>query len=136
MSYTFQSLLFWKLILNLCYATGSHYKEWVSILVILEVDIKQALQHIGYKDIPEFQSLLFWKLILNRHAFVNLSRPIEFQSLLFWKLILNYNQNCRSVCEILVSILVILEVDIKLKIVRINGRPKVRFNPCYSGSWY
>ena len=60
----FQSLLFWKLVLN-----------------------PQIL--FAGTDVDRFQSLLFWKLVLNDEGFATVLDELMFQSLLFWKLVLN-----------------------------------------------
>ena len=64
----FQSLLFWNLSMNLRISRHCCYSLLVSILIVLEFINEQITYRNGLHIHTEFQSLLFWNLSMNTNT--------------------------------------------------------------------
>ena len=108
----FQSFLFWMLIRKNSETDDQTEEEWVSILLILDVDSEAAA------------SLYF------------MSFDLVFQSFLFWMLIRKYLLTLIIAVRCRVSILLILDVDSEAGVLALIVLIDMGFNPSYSGCWF
>ncbi len=110
LSLRFQSLLSWMLLSNAEELGWHSVDATVSILVILDVALKQCAGLISSRNFSWFQSLLSWMLLSNTVGRIWLLRAYpQFQSLLSWMLLSNI-RSCRF-----------------------SARSFIGFNPCYPG---
>ena len=110
----FQSLFLWKLVLDFSAQHAPQAANQVSILVFMEVGLRQHASQAANQQLVMFQSLFLWKLVLDKQIKVRKAQCFPFQSLFLWKLVLDLAEEGLKKALLFVSILVFMEVGLRL----------------------